>query len=141
MQRISQTNKKIINATPTSVGDIKFKSKLEALIYKTLIEKGFQPTYEPDTFILLEGFKPLNYFKKGTKLTRKFTAITYTPDFKLVINDKIIYIEVKGFNNDVYPYKKKLFLNLIKENPSIYFLEVYSKKDLIQCIDNLNLII
>lgn len=129
-------NRKIINATPTQVDGIKFKSRLEASVYKTLIDRGFQPQYEPDTFVLFEGFKPVRYLKDGSMYTRKFTDITYTPDFKVAFNDVIVYIEVKGFDNDVYPYKKKMFLKLIKELP-IYFLEVHNKKGLVSCIDKL----
>lgn len=131
------SNKKIINATPTNVGNIKFKSTLEASIYKALIDRGFEPLYELDSFCLIEGFKPREYYVRGKGNSRKFTDITYTPDFKIQYKELTIYIEVKGFQNDVYPYKKKLFLRKINNNPNIIFIETYSKKDLLVSIDSI----
>ena len=45
-------NKKIKNATSVEYDGIQFKSKLEVTIYKTLKEKGLNPLYECNKFIL-----------------------------------------------------------------------------------------
>lgn len=129
-------NKKIINATPKSYDGINFKSTLEVSIYKYLKDTNFNVLYEPDTFILLDSFTPPLCIVNGKIVKRKILKITYTPDFKVEYKNKIIYIEVKGFCNDVYPYKKKLFLNKIKDS-DIIFIEVHSKKEL---LDSLKLI-
>ena len=51
-------NKKIRNATQSTSEGITFKSKLERSVYNTLLEKGFEPKYEPITFVIWEGFHP-----------------------------------------------------------------------------------
>lgn len=128
--KLQRSNKKIINATPISVGGIQFKSRLEASVYKTLVDRGLEPLYEPDTFILFEGFKPDLYYIDGKEKTTKFQDVKYTPDFRVIVNDKIVYIEVKGFDNDVYPYKKKMFLHTIKNMENVIFMEVHTRKGL-----------
>ena len=44
-----KNNKKIRNATECKSGNLTFKSQLEKSIYKTLLEQGFNPQYEPKT--------------------------------------------------------------------------------------------
>jgi ribosomal protein S8 len=51
-------NKKIRNATQSTSEGITFKSKLERSVYNTLLEQGFEPKYEPITFVIWEGFHP-----------------------------------------------------------------------------------
>jgi hypothetical protein len=134
------TNKKIKNATSTEYDDIKFKSKLEVTIYKTLKEKGLNPLYECNKFILQEGFRPSkpHYVKgvcpKTANGYAKIIQITYTPDFTVEYNDKLLFIEAKGKQNDSYPIKRKLFLNYLDKLPNAYFMEVYSKKDLLESL-------
>jgi len=72
-----------------------------------------------------ESIEPSN--KKATKgqyvnNTDKVRDITYTPDF-VDINGKWI-IEVKGFANDVFPIKWKLFKHHLQEagNPPVLYL-------------------
>ena len=134
-------NKKVKNATSTEYDGITFKSKLEVTIYKALKEKGLNPLYERTRFILQEGFRPSKpYFIKGVCPSTvngyaKIIQITYTPDFEVKYNDKILYIEVKGRQNDTYPIKRKLFLKFIDDVPNMYFIEVYSKKDLLNSLE------
>lgn len=133
-------NKKIKNATSAEYDGIKFKSKLEVTIYKTLKEKGLNPLYECNKFILQEGFRPLKpYYLKGVcpKTANgyaKIIQITYTPDFTVEYKDKILFIEAKGKQNDSYPIKRKLFLKHLEFISNAYFMEVYSKKDLLESI-------
>lgn len=137
-------NKKIKNATSTEYDGIVFKSKLETTIYKTLKEKGLNPLYEKTKFVLQEGFRPSkpHYIKgeciKTSNGYAKVIQITYTPDFEVKYNDSILYIEVKGRQNDTYPLKRKLFLKFIDSMPNSYFMEVYSKKDLLNSLEQFN---
>lgn len=139
-------NKKIINATPEEYNNIRFKSKLEKMVYKTLKEVGFEPLYEPTTYTVWQGFKPTIPFYDRDKNTRllklnnkKIIDIKYTPDFIFLYNSIVIIIEAKGMENDVFYIKKKLFRayleDLYKETgqKSMYF-EIHSKKQLLECI-------
>lgn len=133
-------NKKVKNATSTEYDNIKFKSKLEVTIYKALKEKGLNPLYEYNKFILQEGFRPLKpYYLKGicpktAKGYAKIIQITYTPDFTVKYGNNILFIEAKGKQNDSYPIKRKLFLKYLESMPNAYFVEVYSKKDLVESL-------
>ena len=57
-----------------------------------------------------------------------------------VENNLMIIIETKGRENDVYPYKKKLFLKFITrlsilKNMRIVFLEPHNHSQIIECIN------
>jgi hypothetical protein len=131
------SNTKIKNATPTKFNGIEFKSKLEVNVYKTLLIAGFKPNYEKLKFTLWEGYKPTVPFYTKSKKTRelelddtKIRGITYTPDFTFNYKDYLIVVEVKGKENDVYPYKRKLFRKWLEINhPKSMFFEVFSKKN------------
>lgn len=100
-----------------------FDSELEAKYYRDvlmpMLDRGelegveLQPKY-----ILLEKFE---------KLGTKHLAITYSPDFKLVYPDgRIEVIDVKGFENDRFPLKRKMFDDRYRDIPLIVLK--YSKK-------------
>lgn len=154
-------NKKIRNATVCSKDSITFKSVLEKKIFSHLEEQGFSPQYEPKKFVIFPSFVPITPFydketdvqqKKRVELLGKQSSkelrlcngliqpITYTPDIYIRYNDLDIWIECKGFTNDVFPYKKKMFRKLLDEiyiktgQKSIYF-EIYTKKQLLQAIE------
>lgn len=136
-------NKKVVNTKQEKVGEIQFKSRLEAMMYKILIESGFKPLYEPKKFVIMEGFSPTVLFydrNKSKQLinnSKKVMDITYTPDFIFQYNNINYIVEAKGFENDVFPVKKKLFRKWLEEHqedyPSIY-CEVYTKKQLLEII-------
>lgn len=131
-------NKKVKNATELVIDNIKFKSKLEASVYKYLVEEGFVPGYELEKYVLWEGIKPTIpfYGKKGLD-DKKLIDITYTPDFTFSYKDKFIIIEVKGMQNDVFPYKFKMFRKLLESyvnKDDILIFEVFSIKQLKECI-------
>lgn len=107
---------------------INFKSKLEISCYKKLIEAGFNPEYEKQKFVLFNGFRLPENVAYFTQLktnnegkihtifkndTRKIRDITYLPDFYFTYKEYEIYFDTKGKANDVYPLKKKLFLNML----------------------------
>ena len=154
-------NKKIRNATQGISGGITFKSKLEKSIYDTLLEQGFNPKYEPITFVIWEGFRPtIPYYDRETNYQRdvrlaasggssskmlvrkkaRIINVQYTPDFYFKYNDLNVYIEAKGIENDVFYLKKKMFIKYLddlyleKGEKSIYF-EVYTRKQLLQAIE------
>lgn len=156
-----KVNKKVLNATINTFNNIEFKSKLERSVYTTLLQEGFNPSYEPYTFVLWEGFQPITpFYDKETKSQRqkrlnngdpriatllslknsKLISIHYTPDFFFQYEGIDIYIEAKGKENDVFYIKKKLFIKYLDNKflttkvSSMYF-EIYSKKQLLQAID------
>lgn len=140
-------NKKIKNAQRLIYNNIQFKSQLEVMIYKTLLQEGFDVKYEPVTFTLWQGFHPeVPYYTKNNKTreltldNKKLIDIKYTPDFIFYYNGIRVIIEAKGFQNDVFYIKKKLFRAYLEEDfinvktQSLYF-EIYTKKQLIQAIE------
>lgn len=144
-------NKKIKNATSTEFNGIKFKSKSEVMVYKTLLQEGFKPNYEPSKYIIWEGFKPsvLTYKpdKSGELViqNKKLIDITYTPDFLFVAPDNktLVILEVKGFCNDLYPVKEKMFRKFLEElsenyNQPVIFFQIKTKKQLLQAIKIIN---
>ena len=136
-------NKKIKNASPLEYDGISFKSKLEKMAYQTLKENNLPVEYEPQKFIIWEGFKPtVPFYNKDTKTrmlkleNKKIINISYTPDFIIHYNNHLVIMELKGLENDLFPMKKKMFRKWLEENEpkSIYF-EIYTKKQLLQAID------
>lgn len=127
MERVE--NAKVINATPCSYNGIDFKSKLEMNIYKAIESEGYVPLYEPMTFTIWNGFKPrIPFYKKrvikdsqGALVKKmalentKIRDITYTPDIIFYAGTRMILVEVKpDYENDVFPYKKKLFRKFLE---------------------------
>ena len=136
MRRIKRKpkNKKVRNATSKVYKGIKFRSKLELFTYRKLEEAGIKCDYEKHKYILMSGFhfksqsiepnKRKGYIENASKVR----DITYTPDF-VDLNQKWI-IEVKGYANDVFPIKWKLFKNYLQqlENPPVLFLPKNQKQ-------------
>lgn len=150
-------NKKIKNARPKEYNGIKFKSQLEVMTYKTLLENGFTPKYEEETYILWDGFIPTVPFYTKNSFKRKnhnievispFTVkdkrppsnISYTPDVTFDYKDKHIIIECKGIVNDVFPYKFKMFrksLETLDNKDAVEVWEIFTKRQLLECIEHL----
>lgn len=137
-----QENKKIKNAHPLEYEGILFKSQLEKMTFITLKEAGFPVQYEPQKIVIFKGFKPTTPFYDKNKATRmlklqmnKLIDITYTPDFMFEYNGHLIIIEAKGFTNDTFPIKKKLFRAWLENHPESIYFEVYSKKQVLQAIE------
>lgn len=133
---------------------INFKSKLEISCYKKLIEAGFNPEYEKQKFVLFNGFRLPENVAYFTQLktnnegkihtifkndTRKIRDITYLPDFYFTYKEYEIYFDTKGKANDVYPLKKKLFLNMLnniatKTGKKYLFFEPHNVKQIKESI-------
>ena len=147
-------NKKVINATECSYDGIDFKSKLEVACYIALKEAGFEPEYEKHTYKVSETklYPTPNYtVYRDRKLHKdvwgrnpyKVLGVRFTPDFVFTIGDKTIIVEAKGYSNETYSYRKKLFFKWLEDNcPNSAFFEVHNKKQLkaaievIKTIDN-----
>lgn len=150
-------NKKIKNASPTTVNGIKFKSLSEAMTYKTLLAEGFSPEYEKTKYTIWTGFEPTiefhtkNAFKGKNKRivpvslrdvldARPIRDITYTPDFEFTYKGVLVIVEVKGMQNDVFPYKFKMFRKWLESNytsSNCELWEIFTKGQLLDCIKNL----
>lgn len=113
------------------------------MVYKTLIQEGFKPLYEPTRYTLWVGNRPTIPFytrdknrKQVLNLT-KLINITYTPDFYMEYNGMKIIIEAKGFENDVWPYKFKMFRQLLEsyiDREKYLLFEIFTKKQLLEAI-------
>lgn len=128
---------KIKNATQCVLDGIQFKSKLELTVYDYFKKMGVNLEYEKLTFVLMDGFvirQPV-YDKDSKKnlkrITRKVLKTTYTPDFSFKGRNALYVLEIKGFANDVFPLKKKMFLREINDcEQEIFYIMIYSQKDM-----------
>lgn len=133
-------NKKIKNATPVISNGIRFRSRLEEKVYAYLLKKGITASYEPYKIKLWSIPKlTVPFFdrwgSKFKRITSKPRCITYEPDFTFTYNNIYVFLEVKGFKNDVFPYKVKLFRQWLEEKSKesdvkYCYAIVYAIKDL-----------
>lgn len=143
VSKVSSVNKKILNATPKEYNGIKFKSLLEVKCYRMLLEAGFRPEYEARRITIWKGFFPTvpfyNRNKKSRELiksTSKILDITYTPDFVFNYHNMPVFIEVKGYENEVYPLKKKIFRKYLETYvPNGIYFEVRSIREINRAIE------
>ena len=118
-------NKKIKNATPIEADGIKFRSKLELYTYKKLKEANIVTEYEQHKYELLPAF---------VFHGKKIRAMTYLPDFV----GKDFIIECKGFANDAFPLRKKLFeFWLSVHEPETQYHVVRTQKEVDQLVETL----
>lgn len=136
-------NNKVKNAQIIVYNEITFKSKLDLMAYKLLEEKGFNPQYEQNTFIIWQGFRPVVPFFTKNKArqvinnNKKLINITYTPDIYFEYQGYKVIIEMKGFTNDVYPIKVKLFrkyIEQLQDSNNYLLFELYTKQQLLTAI-------
>ena len=121
----STSNKKVKNATPLTYDSIDFKSKLEVYCYKTLKESKVPVEYEKTRFQILDSF---------TYNNEKIRGMVFTPDF---VGDDFV-IECKGFMNDAFPLRWKLFKHHLYSNKLRY--ELYlprNKKDVEEVVSDI----
>lgn len=136
---MATVNRKVKNAKVHEYSGIVFRSKTEMDIYRRLLDLGIVPQYEKDKIILLDGFKPeLPWFLDGKVMKTKVRDMTYTPDFKFIYNGFTVYLEVKGFETDRFPLKRKLFLDKIKGDVNTVFAEVKSLSGLRKTLEAIN---
>mgnify|MGYP003661773074 CR=1 FL=1 len=135
------SNQKVRNASAGVYKGIKFRSKLELFTYKELQKAKIKSLYEQKKFVLMHGFYFLNNCVEPKKkdyisITTKVRDITYTPDF-VDPNGKWI-IEVKGYANDVFPLKWKLFKQHLMNQGYTYAL--FLPKNQKQVLETIELI-
>lgn len=139
-------NKKIRGTTPLEYKNIQFKSKLEVLMYKALEDNQITPLYEPYRFVIWEGHKPTVPFYITDKKVRgikkdekKLLSITYTPDIVFTYKEYIVFLEVKGMENDVFPYKRKLFRHFLEgktfDGKKPIYCQISTKRDLLSFLE------
>ena len=116
---------KVKGVKKTVYKGIEFQSLLEKHMYKALDDEGIKVDYEKHTFTVFPGMVYPQACYEGTK-TRlynkgsKIRPITYTPDF-VDPNGKWI-IETKGYANESFPLRWKLFKKHLKDNNLTYVL-------------------
>ena len=143
-------NKKVKHATACSADGIDFKSKLEMYCYLWFKSEGIMLNYEstaeqveqdfsvPDNVNIYVGRKKRNSNERYMGRSYKFQDMCYTPDFSLIVDNNLIYIETKGNSNDTYPMYKKLFIrNLCRDsaankNVIYYFFEPHTHTEVQQ---------
>lgn len=119
-------NRKVKNAQITYYNGIKFRSKFEAECARIFEQNNIKYEYEPFKIELLPTFQ---YDGKT------YRAWTYSPDFVVYNN---IMIEIKGFETDTWPIKKKMILKFIIDNNYEYeFYQVKNISQLQKLIDEL----
>lgn len=121
--RRKKGNVKVKNAVPNEHDGIKFRSRLETYIYKKLKENGIDADYEKHKFVLLQSFDFHD---------EKIREWTYTPDF---VSPKFI-LEAKGWGNDVWPVKCKMFkAYLVGKGDKRPFFVVANQKEVLEAIE------
>ena len=118
MRRRKKTNR---GGTKISYDGINFSSGLERYTYMALKKAKLFEQYEGETFVIVEGFEFTDqvyerqsngkgeYTARGRK---KILPIKYTPDF----TGRDYIIECKGFANESFPMRWKLFKKWVTEN-------------------------
>jgi len=124
-KRRSKSKTKVKNAKKSTYKGLDFKSNLELHCYKKLETAKIEVKYEEETFTIFpatiypqacyEGTSKKLY-NKGSKIR----PITYTPDF-VDPKGKFI-IETKGYANESFPLRWKLFKKHLKDNNHHYVL-------------------
>ena len=124
----------ISKAKKYSYRGIDYKSGLEMYMAKVLWDSDIHFKYEPTRFSLQDGFKfdkdvyerqansKGDYTNRGNK---KVLPITYTPDF---VGEDFI-IETKGYANESFPLKWKMFKNLMKDKAGIILYKPQNRKE------------
>lgn len=116
-------NRKIKNATAVTIDGVTFRSKLEARFAQLLRLHKIPYKYEEETWVILDKFE-----YEGEKIR----AVTYTPDF--ILGDFVV--EIKGWQNDVFPLKRKFILKYLIDSSSRYkFRLVKTVKDMMSVIE------
>ena len=150
---LNSQNKKIRNAKAMQLPDgTKFRSKLELFTYQKLLEGGIDDfKYEVDKFILQEAFEYPNesyeayerkelghQVKKFEDVDHKIRSMSYLPDFTRIDPDtkEGWILEVKGFNNDSFPLKWKLFKkHLIDNGYNVTLYKPNNQGNVLKCIE------
>jgi len=125
-KRIKKPGKtKVKNAKKSTYDGHNFQSNLELYCYKQLKRASVDVEYEATTFTIFPALVYPQACYEGTtkKLYNKgskIRPITYTPDF--VDPDGKFIIETKGYANESFPLRWKLFKKHLKDTNQQYVL-------------------
>lgn len=118
---------------------VNYKSSLEKNMAMLLDAAGIEFQYEPESFKVIESFNfPIDSYErqangKGDMINRgnkKVQAVSYTPDF---IGDGFI-IETKGYANETFPLRWKLFKKMIVDNIDAFpNITLYKPQKISEC--------
>ena len=121
---------------------ITFASGLERYMYQALKKAKIKAEYEPETFVLQEGFMcEIQCYErqsngKGDMVNRgekKILPIKYTPDF--ICPEYSYIIECKGRANESFPLRWKLFKKyIIKNYPDTVLFKPQNQKECDQTV-------
>ena len=141
VQNVGTRSTRVRNARSKQVDGINFRSLLESFCYQKLKDAGINSDYEKKKFVLLEGmhYPSDRYEDNGktgynNKKTHKVRDITYTPDF---VDPKGRWIiECKGYANERFPLKWKMFMKHLMEedNPPVLFVP-RNQKQVLQTVE------
>ena len=130
---------KVKNAVKNRYKGITFQSKLELACYKELELNDIPVDYEKHTFTIFDGVVYPQACYEGTSKRlynkgSKIRPITYTPDF-VDPNGKWV-IETKGYANESFPLRWKLFKKHLKDSKLQYVLFLpRNKKQVLEVVD------
>lgn len=124
-RRSSKGKSKVKNAKKSTYKGLNFQSNLELHCYKKLEEANVAVQYEEITYTIFPAtvYPQACYEGTAKKLYNKgskIRPITYTPDF-VDPNGKFI-IETKGYANESFPLRWKLFKKHLKDTKQQYVL-------------------
>jgi hypothetical protein len=118
---------------------IDYKSTLERNMAMLLDEAGIEFKYEPTKFDVVPAFQfGVDSYErqsngKGDMINRgqkKVQSVSYTPDF---VGEGFI-IETKGYANETFPLRWKLFKKMIVDNPEQFpNVTLYKPQKISEC--------
>lgn len=149
--------RRVRNSVKCEFNGIEFNSKLEVMVYKTLLEQGIDAQYECESFKvsndhdrpIIPFFTKNKYKRKNRHIEvlsantvidrRKVEGVTYTPDFQFEYKGKTIIIEAKGLPTEAYKYRFKLFRSHLEQlgDTRYEIWEIYTRTQLLDCIKHL----
>jgi len=136
-----KSTSKVKNAKKNTYKGIEFQSFLERTMYKALDDEGIAVDYEKHTFTVFDALVyPMACYEGTSKKLynkgSKVRAITYTPDF--VDPDGKWIIETKGYANESFPLRWKLFKKHLKDTGKQYVL--FMPRNKVQVLEVLELV-
>ena len=121
IKRPKYGNKKVV------VDGVKFDSKLELYLYDKLKVNGFDFDFQ----VTIELVPKFRFRTEGIR------AITMRVDFLLNVDNRIIYIDTKGFATSDAKIKYKMLKYKFKDNPDVEVVWLKTQKEVNAFILNL----
>jgi hypothetical protein len=143
-------NKKVRNAKKAVYDGIEFDSALEVFTYKQLKLLGVEFNYAGVVFEIIPALKlekamvlypnTTGLDKKTLKLRNKIQKKVYTPDFTHEWKNYFIIWENKGWGNDDWASKRKLFIHYLETKwidgwKIPVYLEAHTQTQVKECIE------